>query len=202
MDTPSDDTITGANSKIVLITISAVALLAVGWFLTKNKHDESSPTESVSLNLSNARNENGLFYAPNETEPFTGVVVEHYEEGSLKSKTEVEKGKLNGLSEGWHENGQLQIKEHYLNGVSHGLREKWRQDGSKESVGEIKNGKFEGTFRKWHPNGQLAEEIQMLNGVAHGESKSWHENGDLKAKVTLDNGEVIEQEFYDKKTTQ
>ena len=185
------------RTKLALPLLAVLVLLIAAFYIGSTRNPEQAPNEPTILKLSDIRKENDLIYAPDETGPFTGVVVEYYEDGTLKSQTEVSEGKLQGLSEGWHENGQLQVKESFEQGVAHGLRQKWRPDGSKESEGTIQNGQFEGTFRKWHPNGQLAEEMQMTQGVAHGEAKSWHENGSLKATVTLDHGKVIKQEFFE-----
>ena len=185
------------GTKIALPLLAALVLMIAAFYIGLTRDVGVKPPEPIVLKLSDIRKENDLIYAPDETAPFTGVVVDYYKDGTLKSQTAVSEGMLQGLSEGWHENGQLQVKESFEKGVAHGLRQKWRQDGSRESEGTIQNGQFEGAFRKWHPNGQLAEEMQMTNGVAHGEAHSWHENGSIKAKVTLDHGEVVEQEFFE-----
>ena len=183
--------------KLTLPLLAALGLMIAAFYMGIMSDSEEKPTEPTVLKLSDIRKENDLIFAPNETTPFTGVVADYYEDGTLKSQTEVAEGRLQGLSEGWHENGQLQVKETFEQGVAHGLRQKWRADGSKESEGTIQNGQFEGTFRKWHPNGQLAEEMKMTQGIAHGEAKSWHENGSLKAKVILNHGKIVKQEFFE-----
>jgi len=38
--------------------------------------------------------------------------------------------------------------------------------------------------------------MEMKNGKPQGLSQAWHESGEPKAKVKLDMGEVLEQEFF------
>lgn len=182
--------------KIVNALIAAIAFIVVIQYFQNTRNNQPKAPE---LNILDAVKKEGLYYSPGQSDPFTGNVVDFYEDGPIKSRTQILSGQLHGVSEGWFKNGQLQIREHFKEGVAHGERLKWREDGSKESEGEVVDGELEGTFRKWHPNGQLAQEIEMKNGKPHGLSQAWHESGELKAKVQLDMGEVVEQEFFDAK---
>lgn len=182
--------------KMLNALIAACAFIIVVSYFQKAKDNKPTVPE---LNILEAVKKDGVYYAPEKTEPFTGAIVEFYESGPIKSRTQIQNGLLHGKSEGWFENGQIQIREHFKEGVAHGERLKWREDGSKESEGEVVDGELEGIFRKWHPNGQLSQEIEMKNGKPHGLSQAWHESGELKAKVKLDMGEVVEQEFFDDK---
>jgi hypothetical protein len=184
------------KSKLVL-GVGLFALLLAALFLNKPAPAPESSPKPMVLELKDAHKVDGLFFAPDANKPFSGVVVEYYDDETLKSRSHINEGRLNGVSEGWHRNGQLQIRESYENGVAHGQRTKWLEDGIRESEGRIEQGRFAGVFRKWHPNGQLAQEVQMTNGLAHGEARSWHENGSLKAVVKLDQGEVLQQQFFD-----
>lgn len=128
--------------------------------------------------------------------PFTGFVVERYGGGELKSRSAVSNGFLEGLSEGWHTNGVIQVREYFVRGVSHGIRTKFYPNGNKLSVAKIVSGTVEGHFERWHENGQLAEVITLSNGVAHGESLAFHPDGSLKARVQLEQGKVVTQDFW------
>ena len=127
---------------------------------------------------------------------FTGLMVEHYPGGVLKSRTAVSNGLLHGLSEGWFTNQVRQVSEHFVNGVAHGERVRWDEHGRKVAVAQIEEGKLEGTFRRWHANGQLAEEVPMKKGEAEGLARSWYTNGSLQAEVTLARGKVLKQQRY------
>jgi antitoxin component YwqK of YwqJK toxin-antitoxin module len=134
---------------------------------------------------------NGLSFRRGDTNPFTGLMVEHYATGSLRSKTFLTNGLLNGTSRGWHTNGQLQVEEFFVNGVSHGTRTRWRIDGTRESEATIEHGVIVGVFRRWHTNGTLAQEITMSNGVPHGVSRAWAPDGTLQKEVELTAGVVV-----------
>ena len=141
---------------------------------------------------------------------FTGYLIEYYPSGeadrlhqveniNMKSRSLIENGKLNGLSEGWYPSGKKQIEEYFVNGKSHGIRIKWFSNGVKSTEDKIENGVLNGTCRKWHKNGQLAEEINMVDGNAEGTAYSWYADGSKKAEVQLKMGKVIEQKFSDVK---
>lgn len=161
------------------------------------KKDNTPSQEPSQLKLLDAVKKDGLFFSRNDSQPFTGLLLDDYKTGVLKSRTSIKDGELHGLSEAWHANGQLQVTEFFEKGVSHGLRTKWNEDGTKLSEGTIVQGEFQGLFRKWHPNGQLSQEINMVDGKAHGISRSWYESGALKSKVVMENGDVKEQEFFE-----
>ena len=131
---------------------------------------------------------------------YTGYLVDHYQSSktnSLKSRSLVKLGKLNGLSEGWYLGGQLQVSETFVEGNSHGVRVKWYANGKKQAEDTINHGELHGLCRKWHENGLLSEEMTMVNGKAHGKAMSWHEDGSLKAQVILDMGDVVNQKFWE-----
>lgn len=138
----------------------------------------------------------GLLYHGQQTQPFTGFMLEKYPGGALKSRSAIRDGVLDGLSEGWHTNGQTQVREFFKKGVSHGLRVKWYDRGTKLSEGNIVEGKHEGIFRRWHENGRLAEEVNMRQGEPDGLSQAFYPSGYLKAQATMKNGQVVETKSW------
>jgi len=138
----------------------------------------------------------GHWYRWGEATPFTGVIVDTYESGALKSRVTVSNGLLEGLSEGWFTNGQCQIQETFRAGVSHGLRTKWHANGRKMSEAPVVDGKLEGKFHRWGEDGSLSEEVEMKGGAADGISRAYHPDGSLRAQARLENGRVLEQEFW------
>ena len=138
----------------------------------------------------------GRWFLKGQTNALTGWLVEHYESGPLKARSLVSNGWLEGLSEGWHTNGQRQVEEHFRAGVSQGRRLKWNADGTKLSEAQIVDGKLHGTFRRWHPDGKLAEEMELQDGQPEGLSRAYFPSGFLKAEARLRAGKVLEQKFW------
>jgi antitoxin component YwqK of YwqJK toxin-antitoxin module len=130
------------------------------------------------------------------TNPFTGWMTERYPKGKRKSRTHVVNGRLDGISEGWYENGHRQVLEHFQNGVSNGLRCKWYPNGAKQSEAMIVQGKIQGPYRTWHQNGLPSEQVEMRDGQADGLSRAFYESGFLKAEARVHAGSVIEQKFW------
>jgi len=138
----------------------------------------------------------GCLYRNQETNTFTGWMVERYDGGALKSRSAISNGLLSGLSEGWYTNGHRQITEHFKEGVSHGLRVKWYPDGTKLSEAMILDGRLQGLFRRWHENGALAEEVRMNDGQPDGIATAYFPNGWLKSQTTLEGGKIIAQKSW------
>lgn len=128
--------------------------------------------------------------------PFHGAMLERYPDGSLRSRSGVVEGLLEGLSQGWHTNGQLAIREHFVAGVSHGPRIQWYPSGSTQSVTTIHHGQHDGTFHRWHDDGTLAERVPLRDGQPEGVSLAFYPSGCVKARVVLHAGQVREQHFW------
>jgi antitoxin component YwqK of YwqJK toxin-antitoxin module len=128
----------------------------------------------------------GVLCRTNNGAPFTGHLVEKYPDGSLKSRATLDRGLLEGPSEGWHTNGVLQITETFHKNLSDGVRTKWYPSGAKLSETTLVRGKMQGVFHGWHENGQLAEEIMLKDDQPIGEARAWYPSGFLKAVVGTD----------------
>lgn len=153
----------------------------------------SAPLEAARTNLVLA---DGRWRVKEGTNLFTGLLLEHHPDGTLRSRSMVVNGLLHGLSEGWYTNGQAQVSEQFQEGVSHGLRTKWYPDGARQSEAAIVDGKLHGTFRRWHENGTLSEQVEFVGGQPQGVSVSYFPSGCLKARVELKNARPIRQEFW------
>ena len=127
---------------------------------------------------------------------FTGVMVERYPDGGLRSRSAVANGLLNGLSEGWFTNKQLQVSEHFTNGISHGLRVKWHANGLKAAEAQIVHGKLHGRFVSWHESGTKAAEVEFHQGQPDGISSAYFPSGALKSQVTMRDGAVIDRKDW------
>jgi len=127
-----------------------------------------------------------------ETNAFTGVMVDFYPDGTLQSRTAVSNGVLNGLSEGWWTNGVLAVRETFTAGRSEGVRTKWDMSGNRIAETDIRQGRIEGLHREWHTNGQPSVEVTMVAGLPHGVSRKWTLDGKLAGQWILSNG-VVQQ---------
>lgn len=148
----------------------------------------------IEVALADSELREGIRYLVTEDTPFTGVIIEHYEDASLKSHTGVRKGRTHGKSEAFYPNGNIQVSESFKNGISHGLRTKWYENGTKQSEGEIVKGEFDGVFRKWNENGQLVTEVEMSKGVPHGVSRLWNSDGNLELELVMENGKKMSRQ--------
>ena len=180
-----------------------VLLLVVGGLVSvylKRSREMPSPkdgaTGPVEVSRTNLVLEAGHLRLAGSSTPFNGVMVEHHVDGTLRSRSSITNGVLNGLSQGWFTNGQMQVSENFKEGVSQGVRTKWYADGAKQSEAGIVDGKIHGTFRKWHPNGALAEQAEFVADKPEGISTAWFPSGYLKARVVMKDGKPIEQTFW------
>jgi antitoxin component YwqK of YwqJK toxin-antitoxin module len=138
----------------------------------------------------------GILLRRQDGRPFNGRVVSRDPDGSSRSASMVVGGRLHGLSEGWHTNGSIQVRESFVAGRSEGVRTKWRSDGSRESEAGIRGGRLHGRFMRWDGEGRPTEEAWFLDGVPAGEARQWHPDGSLKSWCRLEEGKVVESKKW------
>lgn len=138
----------------------------------------------------------GILLRRDDGNPFTGRVVSRDPGGMLRSSSMVVGGRLHGLSEGWHTNGSIQVRESFVAGRSEGVRTKWRLDGSRESEAGIRGGRLHGRFVRWDAEGRATEEAWFVDGVPAGEARQWHPDGSLKSWCRLEEGKVVESKRW------
>ncbi len=188
------------RSRLWIIGLSVLVCAAAAVVL---RHWRTPPAASLpEVTRAQLTQVDGRFYRPGAGSPYTGWMADSYENGRLKCRSAVSNGLLEGLTMGWHTNGQQQIQEWFQAGVSHGRRTKWYENGAKQSEADIVEGKIQGTFRRWHPEGALAEEISMKDGQPHGLSRAFYPNGQLKAQARMHLGQVVEQKFWPEKAAE
>lgn len=174
-----------------------VCLAAAAWllFFLSTRH-QAKPSAQETLLRSALVLRDGRLYPQGSEKPFTGFVIERWPGGEMQSRSSVSNGLLEGLSEGWHTNGQRQVEEIFHDGVSDGLRTKWHPNGKKLSEANIKAGKIEGIFRRWDESGALSEEILMRDGNPDGLSRGFYPSGFLRAEARMERGKILEQHFW------
>jgi len=154
------------------------------------------PQPLTELNRTNLMRFHGQWCQFGRTNPFTGALVDNYPNGAKMSRSIIANGLLNGLSEGWFTNGQMQVRETYRDNVSDGLRSKWYPNGHKLSEATIVHGKIEGVFRHWHIDGSLAEEIPMHDGQQEGVGRAYYPDGYLAEEVDVREGKVVNKQTW------
>ena len=179
---------------------AAVALLlalgALGIFLWKHPARQTTPPPPQDTLRRDLAQNQGRWYRNGETDPFTGWIVDYYPGGALLSRCQISNGLLNGVSETWYTNGQVEVREHFKDGVSHGQREKWYENGAKLSLAMIADAKVIGTFRSWYDNGHLSEQIEMKVGRPDGIALAYYPSGFLKAETTVHDGQVQQRKVW------
>src|SRR5262245_24467139 len=173
-----------------ILTAGLVGIFCAQW----RRAATSSPIEEVHRSQLELRE--NRWYVVGQNVPYTGLVLETYEAGTLKSRSTISNGLLEGLSEGWYTNGQRQVAEQFRAGVSHGRRTKWHRDGRLLSEADIVNGQVHGLFRRWHEDGSLAEEMTLQNGQPDGASRAFYPSGFVKAEARFRLGKVLVQRFW------
>ncbi len=177
---------------ILLVVVAAGCWLAAHWF-NSGTDSGRSLTEVKRSELALV---SGRLCLLGHTNAFTGRMLEYAEDGTLRSRSIILQGHLNGCSEGYYTNGQVQVTEYFKDGISDGLRTKWYPNGARMSEVMIIEGKLHGTFRRWHENGQLSEQIQYVADQPQGEATAYFPSGYLKAKATLQGGKLIAQNYF------
>jgi antitoxin component YwqK of YwqJK toxin-antitoxin module len=178
--------------RIAWFALAAVAAAALCFILFR----PAMPLESREVLKDELVAIDGRWFWPGQEQPFTGVLLVRYPDATLQARSVVVDGFLHGLSEGWHTNGQLQVRETFRMGVSHGLRTKWDMNGTMQSEGKIVDGEFHGTFRRWHENGVLAEEVEMRLGREHGIAVSYYPSSHVKAVANLQDGRLLSVQHW------
>ena len=128
----------------------------------------------------------GLLYR-NEA-PFSGRLVERYDEGSTKSITPYSEGKAHGLAKGWYPGGALRVERLYQAGNKEGAHTGWWEDGSLKFVYHFKNDVHEGAARTWFADGSLYRDFNYENGKEAGLQRMWNEDGTIKANYVVKDG--------------
>jgi len=128
--------------------------------------------------------EEGKLYEVRGKAPYTGELTDHYEDGTLKMKSEFHEG-LQTSTIHYYENGNKKSKN--INTDNAREMTIWYITGQKKE--EI----LPGFIREWHINGHLKAEVKLdeLNEY-HGYMKMWDEEGILIVHEIYENGTQIE----------
>jgi len=80
------------------------------------------------------RRDDSLLYITDSPMPFTGVIVEFYINGRLKSFSEYKDGLQDGLGVLWHPSGGIEVYHEYRRGKEHGASLRWMGFGEMKDL--------------------------------------------------------------------
>jgi antitoxin component YwqK of YwqJK toxin-antitoxin module len=121
--------------------------------------------------------------------PYSGYVIEKYQNGQKASKNAYFKGKLEGIQQKWSENGAKMEVRHYAQNRKVDTHTGWYANGQKRYEYFIENDIPIKTHREWFANGRLYTLTNYdANGQPEGEQKMWFENGQIKSNYVIKNG--------------
>ena len=111
-------------------------------------------------------------YIIGEDKPYTGTLIDKYENGNLGKIAEFKNGLRHGKQETYDKNGQL-----------NGPYNSYYENGNLKTEATYRNGKEDGPIRVYYENGQLWSESKYKNGVEVAPIKWYDENGNPKPSL-------------------
>lgn len=132
---------------------------------------------------------NGVLFF--EEIPFSGIVNEFYQNGTIKTKSEYIDGRRKGYFKGWYESGNKWFDRYYDAGLKVGKHVGWFDNNGNLKFEYYFNnqGGYDGSVKEWYENGKLAKHFNFKNGVEAGSQKMWKPNGNIRANFYTINSE-------------
>lgn len=140
-----------------------------------------------------------VLYVVGEKEPFSGIVNEYYENGSIKTQYSFKNGLQNGISKTFYENGNLKAEYPFVNDTIVGIVKEYYENGNISIIGSFSDNMPEGPSKSYYETGEIENESVFVKGKREGELKEYHKNGNLKTIVFFVNDLVngIAKSFYE-----
>lgn len=92
---------------------------------------------------------------------FTGVAVEYYPEGGLRSEVPIFEGRHHGIVREWYPDGQMESEDSYHRGGLSGTCKLWHRNGRLAQEGIYERGICL-ERKQWDPQGYLVDEYRLL----------------------------------------
>jgi hypothetical protein len=99
---------------------------------------------------------------------FTGVIVERYESGAVRSERSYRDGLEHGRHIGWWPNGDRAFDYTYRDGLMEGVAREWFEDGTPFRVFTYRAGHEEGQQQMWYADGSLRASYVVRDGRRFG----------------------------------
>ena len=188
------------------ITIMKYSLIPASLFLTiviSQNYDETGTfiiPDVEQWNLEVMIKKNGVLFAHQSMEPFSGKVFEMDGFGNVTAERYYLNGVFNGVENRieYHDRSSWSEKmkaTFYYDGERHGPYLEWDRYGDKIIEGFYKDGKKDGRWTSWL-DGIKIEEKFFKNDLKEGILTRWYENGRVKYKVTYKNDGNIDVQCW------
>lgn len=111
-----------------------------------------------------------IFYTDLGHKPYTGKCKVYYlNSDQVKDAFSFRKGRLNGDSYSWYENGTLHWKGSYKNGMLSGKWQKWDKEGNLIMEVNYVNDTLDGSYISMYPDGSVMEKGEFASNKRVGE---------------------------------
>jgi antitoxin component YwqK of YwqJK toxin-antitoxin module len=120
--------------------------------------------------------------------PFTGILIDRHDNGSVKSRTPYREGREEGEARAWYPDGRMKEKGSYENGRKIGVHTGWWENGSRRYRYEFVDDLHHGSAREWYPGGALFRSFSYRRGQEEGAQRMWNEDGSLKLNYAVLDG--------------
>ena len=188
------------------ITIMKYSLIPASLFLTiviSQNYDETGTfimPDVEQWNLEVMIKKNGVLFAHQSMEPFSGKVFEMDGFGNVTAERYYLNGVFNGVENRieYHDRSSWSEKmkaTFYYDGERHGPYLEWDRYGDKIIEGFYKDGKKDGRWTSWL-DGIKIEEKFFKNDLKEGILTRWYENGRVKYKVRYKNDANIDVQCW------
>ena len=105
--------------------------------------------------------------------------------------------RADGISKGYHPNGQLKLTKTWKNGVENGKWVKYYETGQKEIEAFEKKGVADGPYTIWFDGGQVGRVGNSISGSGAEGLETWyHKNGQKWKDATFENGKIVGEWTY------
>lgn len=138
-----------------------------------------------------------LVYLKGADKPYSGVIVGYYRSYidttgdtivDLKFRKKFKNGLLEGKSEEWFSNGQIQTKGTHSKGLRNGMWQYWFDNGHVLFEAAYKDGQMNGIMKEYYDNGQLWAEYIYKEGLPWESVHHYFKDGSEVGRNTLKNG--------------
>ena len=165
-------------------------------------------SKSREVDQSKIQERGGLVYVVNETNPYTGKIIERFHNNQKKNESEFKNGKMTGKLITYYENGQIAVKGNFRDAKQDGKWIYYDENGQITQEENYKNDKKDGKWISYDTNGQISEQGNYKDDRKDGEwilyyngqisEKGSYKDGDKDGKWIIydENGSTVKEENY------
>jgi len=164
-------------TTILLMLLSTFSTFA---YLYINKNQE------VNFKFKEFEEKFDILYELNQSEAYSGLFEEFYENGKLAIRKKYKDGRLDGVVNLWHSNGQKAYEGSYKDGKKNGSHILWHSNGFYRMVSNFTDDNQQGLFIRQRLDGAKIQEGNYLDGEKTGRHNLWYKNGQIALEVLYD----------------